>query len=1029
MFARTKEEGLERVKKLVANFERNIDAFKSQQFNEERTKQEFINPFFQSLGWDVNNEEGIAPQYCDVIFEDSIKVGGGTKAPDYCFRYGGKRMFFVEAKKPFVDIKESVDPAYQLRRYAWSEKLPISILTDFEELAIYESNTKPHPKHKASIGRIKIYHYKEYVENWDEIWDIFSKDAVKYGLFDKYITNNSLIQKKGTSRVDDEFLHEIENWRLILAKNIAIRNKELTIEELNWAVQLTIDRIIFLRMAEDRGIEKYGCLQKLLKNDNIYEAFLELCKKADAKYNSGLFHFTKEKEISLDADNLTLNLTIDDGVFKTIFKNLYYPESPYEFSVISPEILGNIYEQFLGKVIRLTPSHMAKVEEKPEVKKAGGVFYTPKYIVDYIVENTVGELLKNKTPNQASELKIVDPACGSGSFLLGAYNYLLIWHRDYYSKLKKPPKDVIYQGKNDEYYLTITEKKRILLNNIYGVDIDSQAVEVTKLSLLLKVLENENKDVIEQQQKLFQERALPFLGDNIRCGNSLIGTDILEEELNSEEIAIVNPFDWEDEFKHVFENGGFDAVIGNPPYIKIQLLKQNKNAVKYYKKNYKSAIGNYDIYNLFVEKALNLTEKGHIGFIIPNKFILAKYGEGLRELITKTSSLRKLINFKDNQIFKNASTYTCLLFLTKNSNEFKYAEIEDFSTHTPIFKIIDKSTEFDDGNLSVGVLNHQVYDNIDWNFYIGKSADLINKLMNIPLKLGDITEKIFVGLQTSADKSYILKLVEDKGDLLELYSPETKKSHLFEKNIVKKYIKGKEIKRYFFDYQNKYIIFPYKLNDDNFELIDEKTMKSEFPNCWKYLKEIEKLLRSRENNKMNQKDKWWAFTYPRSLLDYRYNKIMTPNSAFNSSFSYDSEGVYYITVGVAGGYAIKLKENIEFNELYLLSILNSSLMDFFNKKIGTSLRGKYYSFSGTIIKNYPLINIEIQKQEQFIDLSNKMIQLNKNLRDVKTPNEKKLIENQIKATDKKINELVYNLYDLTKEEIAIIEIANQKPNK
>ncbi len=1031
------------IKKLVEKFENNKHHYTSSNFDEENTKIEFINPFFEALGWDVTNKSQSAPQYKEVVFEDTIHISGKAKAPDYSFRLGGQRIFFVEAKKPSVNIDKDKSPAYQIRRYGWSARLPLCILTDFEELAIYETTTKPSKNQDASIGRIRYYKYTEYVEKWDEIASIFSKEAVKKGDFDNFANGQKGI-KKGTSKVDTEFLKEIERWRLLLARNIALRNKDLTIEELNFAVQLTIDRIIFLRMAEDRGIERYGQLKKLLKlasknkkENNIYNGFIEICKKADAKYNSGLFHFTEEKGINLDEDSITPSLKIDDLVFKDILEPMYYPDCPYEFSVLSTEVLGNVYEQFLGKIIRLTPSHQAKVEDKPEVKKAGGVFYTPQYIVEYIVENTIGKLIKNKTPNQVAKMRFVDPACGSGSFLLGAYQYLLDWHLDYYSNLERPPKkviikdkdggykelsqEVIYTGKDGIPRLTINEKKRIVLNNIYGVDIDSQAVEVTKLSLLLKVLEDQNKDVVEQQQKLFQERALPYLGDNIKCGNSLIGTDILEQgDLSDEEIFNINPFDWEEEFEEVFENGGFDAVIGNPPYIRIQLLKKDKSSVKYYKDKYVSSVGSYDIYSLFVEKALKLTNEGDIGFILPNKFILANYGAGLRDLIQQTSSLKKLINFKDNQIFSTASTYTCLLFLSKNSKSFKYAEIEDFNDYQAMFENIDRNKEYDDGNLSVGILSSKKYIEGDWKFYIGNSASLINKLSNMDPKLKDFTEKIFVGLQTSADKAYILTLVEEKGELLELRSPQTNETHLFEKEIVKKYIKGKEIKRYSFDYQNKYIIFPYNLKDDSYELIDKKTMQNKFPYCWDYLKKVEKILRKRENNKMNNKE-WWAFTYPRSMLDYRNPKIMTPNSAFNSSFTFDSEGTYYITVGVAGGYAIKLKDDSHLHELYLLAILNSSLMDLFNKKTGTSLRGKYYSFNGNIIGNYPIKDISVNNQKPFVELSKKMLDLNEQLRICKTPKEKRLLEKQIAITDKKINQLVYKLYELTSEEIAIVE--------
>ena len=481
---------------LVESFKKNEHIYKdSNLFDEENTKTDFINPFFEALGWDVTNKKHRSPQFKDVVYEKSIKVGTKTKAPDYEFRVGGTPIFFVEAKKPSVNIETDKNPAFQIRRYGWSAKLKLCILTDFEELAVYETNIKPDKKQSASIGRVKYYHYSEYVEKWDEIASIFSKEAVLNGDFDNFAEANSDKKKKGTGEVDDEFLKEMEHWRDLLARNIALRNKDLNEDALNYAVQITIDRILFCRMAEDRGIEKYGTLLELTKKDNIYQHLMEVFKIADLKYNSGLFCLSADPARHINRDMVTEHLTIDDGVFKEIFTNLYYPNSPYEFSVISPEILGQVYEQLLGSIIRLTPSHMAKVEVKPEVKKAGGVFYTPQYIVKYIVKNTLGELLKNKTPNQVSKLKILDPACGSGSFLLVAYQELLNYHLDYYTQLEKPPKDTVYQGKDGEWRLTISEKKRILKNNIYGVDIDFLAVEVTKLSLLLKVLEDQNKGI------------------------------------------------------------------------------------------------------------------------------------------------------------------------------------------------------------------------------------------------------------------------------------------------------------------------------------------------------------------------------------------------------------------------------------------------------------------------------------------------------------------------------------------------------
>ncbi|MGB2821877.1 MAG: type I restriction enzyme HsdR N-terminal domain-containing protein, partial [Phycisphaerae bacterium] len=379
------------VLKLVDRFELHREDYRRGRYNETQVRVELIDPLFIALGWDVRNEAGYAEAYKDVLHEDAVKVGGSTKAPDYCFRIGGARKFFLEAKKPSVDIHGEAGPAYQLRRYAWSAKLPLSILTDFEELAVYDCRIRPRPTDRASTARTMYFQYTDYAGKWPDIDSVFSKRAVLEGSFDRYVVGR---RKRGTAEVDAEFLKEIEAWRDALARNIALRNDRLSVRQLNYAVQRTIDRIIFLRICEDRGVETYGSLQALLNGESVYERLMQLFRAADDRYNSGLFHFREERGRATEVDTLTPDLAIDDKVLKDIFRSLYYPASPYEFSVIGADILGNVYEQFLGKVIHLTKAHHARVEEKPEVKKAGGVYYTPRYIVDYIVRQTVGKLLR-----------------------------------------------------------------------------------------------------------------------------------------------------------------------------------------------------------------------------------------------------------------------------------------------------------------------------------------------------------------------------------------------------------------------------------------------------------------------------------------------------------------------------------------------------------------------------------------------------------------------------------------------------------
>ena len=644
----TKDSAIEKILQLVERFHEQKESYHRSDYNETLTRRDFIDPFFKALGWDVDNEHGFAESYREVIHEDRVKVGGATKAPDYSFRLsGGKRLFFVEAKKPSVLIKDDITPAYQVRRYGWSAKLPISIITDFEEFAIYDCTKKPNQTDKASNGRLKYLTYSNYLNEFDFIWDTFSKERVLKGSFDKFIQSDK--HKKGTTTVDHEFLQSLDSWRTFLANNIALRNN-IDEDELNFIVQHIIDRIIFLRIAEDRSVENYGNLKDTLKGDDYYQNLLRQFHTADQKYNSGLFDFKKDK--------ISDSIAIDNKVIKTIINDLYYPLSPYEFSVLSVEILGSAYEQFLGKTITLTKTGKALIEEKPEVRKAGGVYYTPEYIVEYIVNNTVGKLTQGKTPKDISKLKIVDPACGSGSFLIGAYQFLLNWHKDYYSNNGKPSKGSKDNPLTPDGSLTTAEKKRILLNNIYGVDLDANAVEVTKLSLLLKCMEGETEASITTQLRLFHERILPTLDDNIKCGNSLIGVDFYNTEFDFGEERKIKPFNWEKAFPAVFSQGGFNCVIGNPPYLKLTANNTDSIILNYYKNKFRSYSGgsSKNLFQLFIEKIIHLKPQ-IFSFIVPEALLTTDSNGKIRELLLKDYNPNSLVVF-DHFVFQDATIGT-----------------------------------------------------------------------------------------------------------------------------------------------------------------------------------------------------------------------------------------------------------------------------------------------------------------------------------------------------------------------------------
>jgi type I restriction-modification system DNA methylase subunit len=1008
------------IKDLVERFEKHLSSYKGQGYNEAQLRQEFINPFFEALGWDVYNKSGAAPIYRDVIHEDAIKMGGGVKAPDYCFTLSGKRMFFVETKKPSVDIIKDAHPAYQLRRYSWSAELPLSILTNFEEFAIYESRQKPKQRDKTNIERTLLITYKNYIEKWDEIASIFSKKAVLQGSFDRYIELAK--KKRGTQEVDDEFLKEIEGWRETLASNIAIRNTQLSVHELNDAVQKTIDRIIFLRMCEDRGIEQYGQLLSLLERENIYPHLCNIYEKADEKYNSGLFHFKKERERITQPDEITLKLIIDDKVLKDIIKHIYYPESPYEFSVLRPEILGNVYEQFLGKVIRLTEGHRAKVEEKPEVKKAGGVYYTPEYIVDYIVKNTVGKLCEGKTPKQMEKLHILDPACGSGSFLLGAYSYLLTYHLNYYTNKKnqKSYKEQIYQRKDGQWFLTIKEKKRILLNNIYGVDIDSQAVEVTKLSLLLKVLEGESKDVYEKQQKLWRERVLPDLGDNIKCGNSLIGPDFYcnfqSRLFEDSEMYRINAFDWNTEFKEIMDNGGFDAIIGNPPYIRIQVMKEwAPLEVEFYKQHYTSANkGNYDIYVVFVERGLNLlNNNGNFGFILPHKFFNTMYGEPLRQLLSEGKNLHKIVHFGHQQVFSGSTTYTCLLFLDKQKkNNFE-------------FNMVDDLLEWrHDGQAKKGKISLTDVSSEEWNFVVDKEADLFNKLRKMKLKLGDVCD-IFVGLQTSADDVFIMDLIEEKEKTLKLKSKALNIEWICEKGLLFPLISGTDVNRYCELRERQYIIFPYSIESKHVELIDWDILSKNYPKLSTYLMENKQILENREKGKVKG-PRWYGYIYLKNMSRQSIKKICVPRLVEKLYATLDVSGNHFLDNVDVGGITLKSIYQ-EQGLFYILALLNSRVLQWYFPFVSAPFRGGWWSANRQFLSKLPIRTIDFSNtndkthHDKIVKLVEQMLDLNERLNRAKADVERMIFQRQIDAIDKQIDQLVYELYGLTDKEIKLVE--------
>lgn len=1014
----------------IETFGRNLDSYLGPEYKEAQLRREFLDPFFEALGWDVSNRAGYAEAYKDVVHEDTLRISGvGTKAPDYSFRIGGTRKFFVEAKKPSVSLKDDPEPAAQLRRYSWSAKLPLGIVTDFQEFAIYDTRVRPREGDKAAVARIFYCTYEQYAEKWDEIAGIFAREAILRGSFDKFAAATK--GKRGTAEFDDAFLEDLEGWRKRLAENLALRNRALTQRELNFAVQRTLDRIIFLRIAEDRGIESYGQLQALTAGGKIYPRLCEIFERADFRYNSGLFHFATEKGRDEAPDRLTLGLTIDDAVLKEIVGALYYPKSPYAFAVIPAEFLGHVYEQFLGNVIYLTEGHRAHVDQKPEVRKAGGVYYTPDYIVEYIVKQTLGPLVEGKAPKQVEKLRVLDPACGSGSFLLGAYEFLLAWHLKYYidhepgawAQKKTPP---IYEASPNagrdvfgartpgppparNWQLTTAERKRILIANIYGVDIDAQAVEVTKLSLLLKVLEGEARELRGRQ--LDFHRVLPDLGHNIKCGNSLIGSDFYAQpnlpEFDEEERYKINAFDWQTEFAGVMKAGGFDAVIGNPPYVRQESLKEQKS---YFETHYASYDGTADLFVYFIERGVRLLRAGgRYSIIVSSSLLRAAYAEKLRGFIGRTAGVLRIVDFGGLAIFADAKdTYVCVPVIAKSSQRERVAIARIGSLD---FENLESATERSSYTVPAARLTAEA-----WSLKSDSEAALFSKIVSSAKPLAAVTGKrLFFGLKTGLNEAF--EVATEVRDTLVSESPQSAP-------LIKPFVGGQNIRRYFIEDKGRHlIVLPSGWTRGQMQSpgAGEKQAWAWFsekhPSLARHLSRYETAARKRQD----KGEFWWELRSCDYYDALDAPKIVFPDIAKSPRFYPDRQGVYLSNTAYFLGSG----------DLVLVGILNSRLAWFAISNIAIPFgvrAGEYrYRLFYQYMAKVPIQEIDISAKRgqalrrSFVEFVERMLKLHADLAVARSPDAQTRLQREIAATDRVIDQLVYRLYELTPEEIALVE--------
>lgn len=932
---------------LVDRFHANINFYKDTKnsYNEHSCRIEYIDPLLKVLGWDVANEKGLAPQYREVIAEN---YSTRTDRPDYTITLRGVPKFFVEAKKPAVDITREPDPAIQTRKYGWNAKHRLAVLTNFEYLAIYDTCHIAHEDDGCAVARYRLYHYTEYVEKIEEIVGLIARDTVYSGDFDAYLDENFPATGGQTQQVDTMFLSQINEWRVALSNELyAQGSRYASLEVLNDVVQEFINQIVFLRICEDKNLPLYHKLKDTIIDSNQMQSKLEeLFRSADRRYNSGMF----------SGEDIIFDLSCE--VIKRMIEDLYYPQSPYLFNIIEPNLLGKIYEIFLTEQLVLLENNTIGLGKKKDCQNRS-VVTTPTEIVKYMVDKTLSKVCEGKTPSEILNISVADIACGSGIFLEEAFAYLQDYCVQWY--ISNGQRNHLIETGIDLYKLPLQEKKDILCSCIYGIDIDIHAVEVAKFSLLIKLIEDETAPSVAEVVPI-----LPDLSNNIQFGNSLVSqAELIGISGANHQVMEIVPFDWS-----AINNGcGFDVIIGNPPYVNTEgmhtLLPSAE--LEIYKKKYKTSHKQFDKYFIFIEQAINkIKENGLVCYIVPNKFFKIGAGEKLRSLIAKERMLVSLDDFGDTQLFEDKTIYSSIILLSKEKQTaFVYSSID--ST-----KKLWAGETIDTVELSSTVLNE-----LPWR--LTTDLEFLKMLKKLDTVAVPITKHadIFTGIQTSAEqkRTYWFSDEEIISETEECYTIQRDgRTFSIEKMILRPYfkpVKKSEKKQNTYSYltTNKHIIFPY---DFTGKVIPLDELQTNYPGTYEYLvanydilapKGI--ILGGKRDVKYATADTWYRYGRHQALTAFNNRrKLIVGILSKEPMYALDTND-YLIASGDTAGYcAVCEQEDSPYALEYIQAWLTNEYTEKILQIIGSDFENGFYSRGRSVLVTLPFVELNFGDSKQ-----------------------------------------------------------------
>ena len=891
----------------------------------EATMRTWIDELLSVFGWDVKNTHQVLTEHTLGRNEKEKLhgIGSTNTRPDYTLVNGNVMLTFVDAKSLAINIDTDKDAAFQIRSYGWSIGAPFSIVTNFEQLAVYDCSVMPSVFDEADYARILFCDCTQYVEKYDTLKAYLSReniieDSVRF------------VRGKGNT-LDENFSLLLGDVRKELAKAILDRNEVANVAALSFYVQTIINRVLFIRVCESRGLEKDKLLLDFASND-FWEAFK---KSSYAEFYDHYDGPMFQKIAPLQS------LSIDNNVFSHFLNSLYYP-SPYRFDVIPLKTISDIYDLFLG--YQLVVKNGAVTDElKEEFKKSNGAITTPGHIVNHVIDCTFSSTFKYLSISQILKLKIVDIACGSGVFIVGAYEYLV---REIEKRIKAgEPIDKNYyiHLQDGNITLTIEGRKAVINNCLYGVDINPEAAEVAKMSLSLKMIDNyapKDFGVVG----LLGSQILNGIGANIKCGNSLVGADIEERfpTINEDisELQATNAFDWQQAFPEVFEQGGFDYVIGNPPYVEMKNYNVNLPLMAVYVKQVYSSSknGKIDLAIPFIERGISLLNgNGRLGYIIQKRFFKTEYGKGIRKLLTSQQLLNGIYDYAETDLFAGRITYVAILVCDNNKEN---------NTHIWYLNSADGRQQ---------LLLAKALGETPWNF---ENAPLNALRLRLSEELGTLGEvcNIKVGLQMLWNDAY--QIVADRISNGILYGHSVIDEHVeVEVGACRPLLCNEHFAPLTKRKYTTFALFPYSVTDDGeVTEISISDFTAQYPKAGAYLAKHKNLICQsvetlpQRNRDYNAIEHWHLFTRANNHGAI-YEKLCIPMTAQYPQASVVMDKHVYCDN--ANMFFIQVDKPDEKHLYALAAIINSTILNIFARSIANPQQGGYYKFNKQFLAPVP----------------------------------------------------------------------------